>query len=128
MWRPLTLTMCPPPQSGAGQQCQTLGHDLNSTIMRIARSWKWTFLLIGGIFYIFSFNSEDISSNLFQQISLTHTNDNDSAAENFVIVRGNDPETSSETSTFSNLTVNKYLEQEMEEFVSENKDRKDIIK
>ena len=92
--------------------------------MRVARSWKWSLVLIGGIFYILSTNSDHISRNFLKKISSTH----ESAVNNSKIVKRNTLKKSSTVSLLNNMTENRYLEKEMTEFLSENQERKDLIK
>ena len=112
------------PQSGVGQQSQTLGHGLATHNMRLARSsWKWSLVLIGGIFYIISTSRDNISGGFLSKASATNK-----SAENKMLAIGSNPEKNTAMSSLSNLTENKYLEQEMAEFISENQERKGLIK
>ena len=111
------------PQSGVGQQSQTLGHGLATHTMRLARSsWKWSLVLIGGIFYILSTSRDNISGGFLSNVSATNK-----SAENKMLAMESNPENIA-MSSLSNLTENKYLEQEMAEFISENQERKGLIK
>ena len=105
-------------------QSQTYDLALANHKMRVARSWKWSLVLIGGICYILSTNSEHISRNFLKKISSTH----ESAVNSSKIVKGNTLKKSSTLSLLNNMTENRYLEKEMAEFLSENQERKDLIK
>ncbi len=105
-------------------QSQTHGLANTTHKMRVARSWKWSLVLIGGIFYILSTKSEHISRNFLKKISSTH----ESAINNSKIVKRNTLKKSSTVSLLNNMTENRYLEKEMTEFLSENQERKDLIK
>ena len=109
------------PQSGVGHRSQTLGHGLATLTMRLARSWKWSLVLIGGILYILSTSRDNISERFLSNASMT----NRSVENNSM---GSKPEKTSAMSSQSNLTENKYLEQEMAEFITENQERKELIK
>ena len=117
-----TLTM--PPQSTTDHQSHTPGHGLATHTMRLARSWKWSLVLIGGFFYILSLTDSDIKRHFLRKISPSK----ESAVNSLKKVIGNNPQKTSAMSSRSNLTENKILEQEMEEFMSENQERKDLIK
>ena len=112
------------PQSGVGHRSHTLGHGLATLTMRLARSWKWSLVLIGGILYILSTSRDNISERFLSNASVASAT-NRSAENNSM---GSKPEKTSAMSSQSNLTENKYLEQEMAEFITENQERKELIK
>ena len=109
------------PQSGVGHRSHTLGHGLATLTMRLARSWKWSLVLIGGILYILSTSRDNISERFLSNASAT----NRSVENNSM---GSKLEKTSAMSSQSNLTETKYLEQEMAEFITENQERKELIK
>ena len=97
--------------------------------MRLARSWKWMLVTLGGILYILSIDSDHISNEFLQKISrsLSSTQNNGSAQTQRPSAE-DDPEQSGLASSLKNVTESKFLEEEMSEFLGENQERKELIK
>ena len=109
-------------------QVSTLGHGL-AVNMRLARSWKWMLVTLGGILYILSIDSDHISKEFLRKISrsLSSTQNNGSAQTQCPSAE-DDPEQSGLASSLKNVTESKFLEEEMSEFLGENQERKELIK